>query len=94
VPIRGIAFGGDAGVAQVELSVDGGTSWRQTTLGRDEGSYGFRQWSTELSAPQSGTLALAARCTNSKGAVQPAEPNWNSAGFARNVIERLELKIA
>jgi len=94
VSIRGIAFGGDAGVAQVELSVDGGTSWRQTTLGRDEGSYGFRQWSTELSAPQSGTLALAVRCTNSKGAVQPAEPNWNSAGFARNVIERLELKIA
>jgi hypothetical protein len=28
-----------------------------------------------------------ARCTNSKGEAQPAAPNWNPAGFMRNVIE-------
>src|SRR6201999_1985102 len=27
-PVRGIAFGGDAGVAKVELSLDGGRSWQ------------------------------------------------------------------
>jgi hypothetical protein len=91
--VRGIAFGGDAGVAQVELSADDGHSWQKATLGRDEGTYGFRQWNAEVSAPRSGTLALAVRCTNSKGEVQPAEPNWNGGGFARNVIERLALKI-
>ena len=46
LPVRGIAFGGDCGVSQVELSDDGGQSWQQTALGRDEGTYGFRQWST------------------------------------------------
>jgi hypothetical protein len=35
-----------------------------------------------------------ARCTNSNGEVQRAEPNWNAAGFMRNVIERVELKTA
>jgi len=94
LPVRGIAFGGDCGVAQVELSADGGQSWLPTALGRDEGSYGFRQWSTQITAPASGTLSLQLRCTNAKGEVQPAEPNWNGGGFMRNVIERLQLKVA
>jgi DMSO/TMAO reductase YedYZ molybdopterin-dependent catalytic subunit len=94
VPVRGIAFGGDCGVSQVELSADDGLSWQMTTLGRDEGVYSFRQWSTEITAPRSGTLTLQARCTNTKGEVQPAEPNWNGGGYMRNVVERVELKVA
>src|ERR1700749_733887 len=42
--VRGIAFGGDTGVAGVDLSVDGGKSWQATVLGKDEGKYSFRQW--------------------------------------------------
>ena len=94
VPVRGIAFGGDSGVSQVELSEDGGQSWQKTVLGRDEGTYSFRLWSTQITAPQSGTLTLHARCTNTKGEVQPAEPNWNGGGFMRNVIETVQLKVA
>jgi DMSO/TMAO reductase YedYZ molybdopterin-dependent catalytic subunit len=94
VPVRGIAFGGDCGVSQVELSVDEGRSWRRAELGRDEGKYSFRRWSTQIAAPGVGKLTLMARCTNSNGEVQPAEPNWNAAGFMRNVIERVELKTA
>src|SRR6266404_730503 len=36
-PLRGIAFGGDCGVAGVEVSTDGGRSWRPAGLGPDEG---------------------------------------------------------
>jgi hypothetical protein len=94
VSVRGIAFGGDCGVAQVELSADGGTAWRKTALGQDEGMYSFRQWSTDLTAPQSGPLPLMVRCTNANGVVQPAEPNWNPSGFMRNVIESVRLRVA
>ena len=93
LPVRGIAFGGDCGVARVDLSADGGQSWQPAALGRDEGSYGFRQWSAQMTAPPSGTLSLQVRCTNTKGEVQPAEPNWNGGGFMRNVIERVELQV-
>jgi DMSO/TMAO reductase YedYZ molybdopterin-dependent catalytic subunit len=92
--VRGIAFGGDAGVSQVDLSADGGRSWQKTDLGPDQGTYGFRQWSAQITAPPSGTLTLLVRCTNTKGEVQPAEPNWNGGGFMRNVIERVQLTVA
>jgi hypothetical protein len=36
---------------------------------------------------------LQVRCTNAKGEVQPAEPNWNGGGFMRNVIERVQLAV-
>src|SRR5258708_27469 len=32
---RGIAFGGDCGVARVDLSIDGGKGWQPTQLGAD-----------------------------------------------------------
>jgi DMSO/TMAO reductase YedYZ molybdopterin-dependent catalytic subunit len=92
VPVRGIAFGGDCGVSRVELSVDGQT-WRKTELGHDEGTYGFRQWSGKVRAPASGTLTLQVRCTNTKGEVQPTQPNWNGGGFMRNVIERVQVRV-
>jgi DMSO/TMAO reductase YedYZ molybdopterin-dependent catalytic subunit len=94
LPVRGLAFGGDCGVAQVELSQDGGASWLQAELGHDEGQYGFRQWSAVITAPLSGTLTLQARCANTKGQAQPADANWNGGGFMRNVIESVHLSVA
>jgi len=94
LPVRGIAFGGDCGVARVDVSVDDGQSWQQAALGRDEGSYSFRQWSTPITVPRPGKLVLRARCTNTKGEAQPIEPNWNGGGFMRNVVERVELSVA
>jgi len=92
--VRGIAFGGDCGVARVQLSDDGGSTWRAAALGLDQGKYGFRRWSAEVAAPPSGTLTLQARCTNANGEAQPTEPNWNAGGFMRNVIESVRLVVA
>ena len=92
--VRGIAFGGDCGVARVQLSDDGGSTWRAAALGPDQGKYGFRRWSAEVAAPSSGTLTLQARCTNANGEAQPTEPNWNPGGFMRNVIESVRFAVA
>ncbi len=84
---RGIAFGGDTGVARVDFSPDGGKTWQSAQLGADEGKYSFRQWQTEFTVPSPGEQALQVRCTNSDGTVQPGTPVWNPSGFMQNVIE-------
>jgi hypothetical protein len=93
-PLRGIAFGGDCGVAGVDVSIDGGRSWRSAQLGKDEGKYGFRQWQTAITLPSPGLYSLRVRCTNSNGEAQPETPNWNPAGFMRNVIESTDVVAA
>jgi DMSO/TMAO reductase YedYZ molybdopterin-dependent catalytic subunit len=84
---RGIAFGGNCGVARVDLSIDSGKSWQPTQLGRDEGEYGFRQWQTQFTLPSRGEHTLMIRCTNTNGEAQPDFPVWNPAGYMRNTIE-------
>lgn len=85
-PVRGIAFGGYTGVKSVDVSTDGGKTWMPTELGRDYGKFSFRQWSAQVTLDK-GDQTLMVRCTNSDGLQQPMAPNWNPAGFMRNVVE-------
>ena len=86
-PARGIAFGGDCGVAGVDMSIDGGKSWQPAELGKDQGKYGFRQWQTQLALSSPGPHTLMVRCTNTNGDTQPDFPVWNPAGYMRNTVE-------
>ncbi|MDG3443400.1 molybdopterin-dependent oxidoreductase [Nitrospirillum amazonense] len=92
--LRGLAFGGDQGVAKVEVSADGGGTWRQAQLAQDEGRYSFRQWHLAAPGPAAGPVRLMARCTNTAGETQPLEANWNPSGFMRNVVETTTLTAA
>ncbi|QOZ13272.1 oxidase [Bradyrhizobium sp. CCBAU 51765] len=89
--IRGIAFGGDAGVAKVELSMDDGRTWQPATLGEDHGKYSFRRWQVDIPELTKGGHSLMVRCTNTAGDIQPAASNWNTSGFMRNVVETVQL---
>ncbi len=91
--LRGLAMGGDCGVAKVEISLDSGQNWQVTKLGRDEGPYRFRRWSAEPALGAAGDAVLAVRCTNTKGEMQPDEPNWNGSGYMRNAVERVPVKL-
>jgi len=84
---RGISFGGNCGVARVDLSIDGGKSWQPTQLGKDEGKYGFRQWQTQVTMPSIGSQSIMVRCTNTNNETQPNFPVWNPAGYMFNTIE-------
>ncbi len=84
---RGIAFGGDTGVAKVDFSSDGGKTWQPAKLGADTGKYSFRQWETSFTLAEQGNHSLMVRCANDADVVQPDVPNWNNGAFMRNVIE-------
>jgi DMSO/TMAO reductase YedYZ molybdopterin-dependent catalytic subunit len=91
--VRGIAFGGINALKQVQLSLDDGHTWTDTQLGRDYGRYSFRQWQTSVRFPQRGQQSLMVRAIDSTGQAQPNVPNWNGAGFMRNVIESVQVKV-
>lgn len=93
VALRGIALGGDSGVAKVELSADSGRSWRAVKLGPDEGKYSFRRFEAEL-PPLTGAITILPRCTNLAGETQPMTSNWNGSGYLRAVVEPVRLVVA
>jgi len=92
--LRGIAFGGDAGVAQVRVSIDGGREWQAAQLGTDYGKYSFRQWNATVKFATPGVQRVLVMATNTAGVAQPMQPNWNAGGFVRNVVESLVIKVA
>ncbi|MFB0489315.1 DMSO/TMAO reductase YedYZ molybdopterin-dependent catalytic subunit [Methylobacterium sp. OAE515] len=92
--VRGIAFGGDRGVAAVDLSLDHGRTWQPTNLGKDEGTYGFRQWQTTISLPERGAHTVMVRCTNTDRVMQPMQRVWNAGGYMTNQVEALDLVAA
>lgn len=92
--VRGIAMGGDSGVAKVELSADGGRSWVAARLGRDEGKYSFRRFDATLPPPAAGELTLLSRCTNAVGATQGLDSIWNPSGYLRGQAEPVKVRVA
>ena len=91
--LRGIAFGGDCGVASVETSMDSGKTWQATQLEPEHGTYGFRRWATVVRM-QRGPHTLAVRCTNTQGIAQPARSVWNPGGYMHNGIEQISVEAA
>jgi hypothetical protein len=84
--LRGIAFDGGYGIRGVDVSIDGGTNWRPTRLGKDLGKYSFRQWETAVSLDR-GPHTIQVRAMNNIGQSQPMDARWNPAGYMRNVVE-------
>jgi DMSO/TMAO reductase YedYZ molybdopterin-dependent catalytic subunit len=90
--VRGIAFGGDTGVARVLFSPDSGGRWQEAQLGQDHGKYSFRTWKISFRPAARGRQILMVKAVNLSGATQPDHPNWNGAGFMRNVIESVAVQ--
>jgi sulfite dehydrogenase len=84
VVIQGVAFGGAKGVRGVEMSLDGGRTWRPVPLaGEDLGKYAWRQFMVPVRLTR-GTWVIASRATDSTGRVQPEARPENSAGYNNN----------
>jgi sulfite dehydrogenase (cytochrome) subunit A len=92
--VKGIAFDGGTGIDRVELSADGGQTWRAATLGTNLGRYSFRQWTLHLMPERRGPMELFVRATTLSGETQPSEAGWNPGAYARNGIESVRILVA
>ena len=90
VALGGLAMGGNAGVARVELRVDDG-AWQAATLAADHGRYSFRRWTARAPALARGPHRISVRCTNTNGQTQNSVALWNPSGYQRGVIETIRV---
>ncbi len=91
--VKGIAWDGGFGIDTVEVSVDGGQSWRPAALGEDLGRFSFRPWSYQF-APVAGTHVVMVKATNRLGQSQPREAIPNPAGYHHNPVQTIAIVAA
>jgi len=82
--IAGVAFSGEAPVKQVEVSIDGGTTWTKAKL---EGEPGVGRWQVfraDVEVKTAGQVKAVARASDTKGNAQPKDAVWNPSGYCWN----------
>ena len=92
--VRGIAWDGGHGIAEVHVSTDGGQNWQPATLGDDLGRFAWRQWSFPFTPAAPGQYAIMARATNTQGASQVTKLVFSPSGYHNNVIQTVTVEAA
>ncbi len=81
VQVKGVAFGGVHAIKTVEVSVDGGKTWKQARfVGPDLGRYAWRQFALAVTL-SAGTYTLVSRAIDLQGNRQPEERFENAGGY-------------
>src|SRR6267378_6878966 len=91
--IKGVAWAGEADIAKVEISTDGGTSWNAAELGRDHARYAWRLWTYSWKPAKSGDYIILSRATESQGRVQPEAAIWNPSGYLYNAYDQVKVYV-
>jgi DMSO/TMAO reductase YedYZ molybdopterin-dependent catalytic subunit len=92
ISIRGAAWSGEAGpVTGVDVSVDGGRTWRPAKLKGDGTRYGWRLWETSWTPGSDGQHTVLARARDAGGTIQPMTAQWNPSGYLWNAAARADI---
>jgi sulfane dehydrogenase subunit SoxC len=92
IAIEGIAWGGEGGIAGVDVQLDG-SRWRAATLSRAPGRYARTRWQLPV-VLEPGRHTIASRATDGAGRAQPTEPLSNPGGYANHAVHRVEVTVA
>jgi sulfane dehydrogenase subunit SoxC len=90
--LEGRAWSGHGPIERVEVSVDGGRSWADATLGEPVSEFAWRGWSFRWDATL-GEHVVACRATDASGRTQPDEGEWNEGGYCNNAVQRVRVVV-
>lgn len=94
VMVKGVAWSGDKGpVASVDVSTDGGRTWKGAALGPDKSQFGWRQWAFSFRPTRESYYNVMARAKDVNGDTQPFAQEWNPSGYGWNVVQRVGLNV-
>jgi DMSO/TMAO reductase YedYZ molybdopterin-dependent catalytic subunit len=86
IVVLGAAYAGEDRLACVDVSLDGGTSWRAAQfIGPDE-TFAWRQWQFVWTDAGPGEYILMACATDDRGRRQPLQAEWNVLGYGNNGV--------
>jgi DMSO/TMAO reductase YedYZ molybdopterin-dependent catalytic subunit len=92
VAIAGFAWGGEARIARVEISIDAGASWRPATLTGPVHKYAWRRFEHQVTLRE-GVHTVLSRATDERGVAQPVVPAWNPSGYLWNAPDRIDITV-
>lgn len=94
VVVRGHALAAGRRIERVDVSCDGGASWRQAALVSDSALWGWRLWEARLRLTP-GEHVLMARAWDSAAQTQPERVAtiWNFKGYMNNAVHRVRVRV-
>jgi DMSO/TMAO reductase YedYZ molybdopterin-dependent catalytic subunit len=84
--IHGAAWGGEADVASVEVSADGGKTWGAATLLGKAVPFCWRMWEHRWTPASAGPAVLMARARDTRGRSQPAKHDPGRRNYMINFV--------
>lgn len=92
--IQGTAWAGESEVVKVEISTDGGSTWKEAKLGHEKAKYAWRLWDFHWKTPKPGDYTILSRATDNQGRAQPAIAVWNPSGYLYNAYDQVKVHVA
>jgi sulfite oxidase len=91
--IQGFAWSGVAEVDRVEVSTNGGKTWREAHLSSPSYRFAWRRWQVHWS-PSPGTYNVMARASDRSGATQPLDrTKWNPGGYEWHAAPSISIRV-
>ncbi|MYW02695.1 sulfite oxidase [Streptomyces sp. SID3343] len=86
--LHGRSWSGAGGVRRVEVSTDGGASWRPADVRDEPRRDGWVRWSVDWRPTRPGSVELLARATDTAGNTQPERTTANAQGYFFDAVVR------
>lgn len=91
--ITGYAWSGYGPIARVEISADGGQTWRDARILEPRLPLAWVRFDLPWDAQAVGTVKLASRATDELGNVQAETVEWNRQGYSMNAIYSFDVTV-
>jgi DMSO/TMAO reductase YedYZ molybdopterin-dependent catalytic subunit len=73
IPIAGVAFAGDRGISTIQVSSDGGATWKDARVKNPLSPYSWVIWTTELDVTSGRDYKIVVRAIDRTGKIQTGE---------------------
>jgi DMSO/TMAO reductase YedYZ molybdopterin-dependent catalytic subunit len=91
--LAGRAWSGWGPISGVQVSTDGGASWGDAEVERQQSPGLWTSWAYAWEPAAPGRYELACRARDAHGNEQPLAPPWNLGGYANNAVQRVAVTV-